>query len=102
MRILGVPAQLWSLGRKFEDLLSLQENTRKALEVLETRLGVLENRVTHMEADRDRLVTEARSAASAASTTVAGSVIAEVVTRLTRLEMRTDELARQLPPAQTA
>ena len=94
--------QLWSLGRKIEDLLSLQENTRKALEMVETRLGELENRLTHMEADRGRLAAEARSAASAAATAVAGSVIAEVVTRLTRLEMRTDELARQLPPAQTA
>jgi hypothetical protein len=102
MRILGVPAQLWSLGRKFEDLLSLQENTRKALEGLQTRLSELEIRVTRMEADRDRVVTEARSAAGAAATTVAGSVIAEMVTRLTRLELHTEELARQLPPPRTA
>lgn len=97
MRILGVPAQLWSLGRKFEDLLSLQEKTREALEGLEVRLGALENRMMHLEAHQDRLVTEARAAAGAASTAVAGAVIAEAITRLTRLEMRTEELTRQLP-----
>jgi hypothetical protein len=102
MRILGVPAQLWSLGRKFEDLLSLHEKTREALEGLEARLSALENRMTHMEAHRDRLIIEARSAASAASTAAAGAVIAEVVTRLTRVEMRAEELAKQLPPPKMA
>ena len=76
MRILSFPAALWSLGRKVEELLALQRTTR--------------------EANQDKLVGEARSAASAASTAVAGAVISDVVTRLTRLEMHTEEMGKRL------
>jgi len=76
VRILSFPAALWSLGRKVEELLALQRTTR--------------------EANQDKLVGEARSAASAASTAVAGAVISDVVTRLTRLEMHTEEMGKRL------
>ena len=76
MRILSFPAALWSLGRKVEELLALQRTTR--------------------EANQGKLVGEARSAASAASTAVAGAVISDVVTRLTRLEMHTEEIGKRL------
>jgi hypothetical protein len=54
--------------------------------------------MTHLEANQRNLIVEARAAASAASTAVAGAVISEAVTRLTRLEMRTDEFANRLSP----
>ena len=92
MRILSFPAALWSLGRKVEELLAIQRTTREALDVVNSRLRVLEDRMVYLEANQDKLVGEARSAASAASTAVAGAVISDVVTRLTRLEMHTEEL----------
>ena len=96
MRILSFPAALWSLGRKLEQLLALQRTTREALEIVNSRLRALEDRMVYLEANQDKLVGKARSAASAASTAVAGAVISDVVTRLTRLEMRTQELGKRL------
>ena len=52
--------------------------------------------MVYLEANQDKLVGEARSAASAASTAVAGAVISDVVTRLTRLEMHTEEIGKRL------
>ena len=63
MRILSFPAALWSLGRKVEELLALQRTTREALEVVNSRLRALENRMVYLEANQDKLVGEARSAA---------------------------------------
>ena len=54
--------------------------------------------MTYLEAHQDQLIGEAPAAASAASTAVAGGVISDVVTRLTRLEMRADEVAKRLSP----
>jgi hypothetical protein len=61
-----------------------------------SRLRALEDRMVYREANQDQLVGEARSAASAASTAVAGAVISDVVTRLTRLEMHTEEIGKRL------
>lgn len=52
--------------------------------------------MVYLEASQDKLVGEALSAASAASTAVAGAVISDVVTRLTRLEMHTEEIGKRL------
>ena len=98
MRVLNVLGQIWSLGRKVEDLLALQSKTREALEAVDSRLRALEDRMTYLEAHQNQLIGEARAAASAASTAVAGAVISDVVTRLTRLEMRADEVAKRLSP----
>ena len=99
MRLLEVPGRLWTLGRKVEELLTLQIKTREALEVVDIRLRDLEDRMTHLEANQGQLVVEARSAASAAATAVAGAVISDVVTRVTRIEMRAEEAAKRLPSA---
>jgi hypothetical protein len=98
VRILDLPGLLWSLGRKVEDLLALQSKTREALEVVDNRLRALEDRMTYLEAHQDQLIGEARSAASAASTAVAGAVISDVVTRLTRVEMHAEEITKRLSP----
>jgi hypothetical protein len=96
MALLEIPQQLWALGRKVEDLLALQTKTREALEAVDNRLSTLENRMTHLEANQGQLVVEARSAAGAAATMVAGAVLSEVVTRVTRIEMRAEEAGRRL------
>ena len=93
-----LPARLWTLARKVEELLELQSKTRAALEKLDARLRTLEDRMTHLEAGQGQLITEARAAAGIAATGLAGSVIAEVVTRVTRMEMRQDDIQRRLPP----
>ena len=50
MAIFDIPRALWSLGRKVEDLLALQTKTREALEVVDKRLRILEDRMTQLEA----------------------------------------------------
>ena len=102
MRILDVPGLLWSLGRKVEDLLALQSKTREALEAVDSRLHALEDRMTYLEANQGQLIVEARAAAGTASTAVAGAVISDVVTRLTRLEISSEEVAKRLPPPNSA
>jgi outer membrane lipoprotein SlyB len=79
--------------------LEIQKTTRAALDGIEARLDGREDRMTHLEAGQGRLVAGARGAAAAAAAGLAGSVIAEVVTRLTRVEMRQDDMQARLPPA---
>jgi hypothetical protein len=98
VRFLDLPGRLWSLGRKVEDLLDLQKKTREALDIVDTRLRALEDRMTHLEANQAQLIVEARAAASAASTAVTGGVISDVVTRLTRLEMGAEQLDKPSSP----
>ena len=55
-----------------------------------------------LESDQRQLITEARSAATTAATAIAGAIIADAVTRITRLEGRSEQLERRrLPPAST-
>jgi vacuolar-type H+-ATPase subunit I/STV1 len=98
MAVWDAPARLWTVARKVEDLLELQTKTRTALEAVDTRLRTLEDRMTRLEAGREILITEAKAAAGMAATGLAGSVLSEVVTRVTRLEGRQDDIQRRLPP----
>jgi len=65
---------------------------------VESRLRALEDRMTHLEANQNQVIVEARSAASAASSTVAGVLISDLVTRLTRLEISAETLEKRLLP----
>ena len=98
MAVWDVSARLWTVARKIEDLLELQTKTRDALEKLDARLRAVEDRMTHLEVGQEQLITEAKAAAGMAATGLAGSVISDVVTRITRIEMRQDEIQRRLPP----
>jgi hypothetical protein len=98
MAVWDIPARLWTIARQFEELLKLQAETRTALEAIESRLRGLEDRMTHLEANQAHLITEAKAAAGIAATSLAGSVISEVATRVTRVEIRQDEIQRRLPP----
>jgi len=60
--IWDVPARLWALIRKVEDLLEQQRKSRVALENIDTRLRALEDRITHLEAHQGQVITEARAA----------------------------------------
>jgi vacuolar-type H+-ATPase subunit I/STV1 len=98
MAVWDVPARLWTVARKIEDLLEFQAKTREVLEKLDVRLRAVEDRMTRLEAGQEQLITEAKAAAGMAATGLAGSVISDVVTRITRIEMRQDEIQRRLPP----
>ena len=98
MAVWNAPARLWKLIRDLEDALSVLEKLKSAFGTLDVRLRALEDRMTHLEAGQPQVIIEARAAAGAAATGLAGSVIADVVTRVTRVEMRQDDLHRRLPP----
>jgi hypothetical protein len=91
--------RLWSFARKIEELLDLQTKTRESLQVIDERLRAIENRMTKLEAEQTQIITEARSAATAAASMLAGGIVSDTVTRMTRLEGRTEQLEiRRLPP----
>jgi len=93
-----IPAKLWTFERKIEKLFALQDETEAALKPMNGRLSALELRMMHLEAGLGQVITEVRAAAGMAATGMASAIIADVVTRVTRLEMRQDEGARRLPP----
>lgn len=88
-------SRAWRLIRKVEDLLSLQTEVRRSLQIIEHRLEALENRMLRLESEQTHIITDARSAATAAATMLASSIISEAVTRITRLEGRADQLERR-------
>jgi len=93
-----VLAHLWAIGRRFEQFDKFQEETVSTLKDVEARLDALEDRMTRMEARQGELVTEARAAAGIAATGLTSSVISDVVTRVTRIELRQDDWHNNLPP----
>jgi len=94
----GLPARLWAIGREIEALLKLQSDTSNALEGVNSRLRALEGRMTHLEATQGQLVVEAKAAAGGAASAIAGAVISDIVTRVTRIEMGAEQAQRLLPP----
>ena len=98
MAIFDIPARLWTLARKVEDLLSFQGEMRKSLEAIDGRLRALETRMMKFEAEQDQLVTTAKAAANVAASAVASAVVSDVVTRVTRIEMKHDSLQARLSP----
>jgi phage shock protein A len=84
-------ARLWSVARRIEDLFLLEEQVKDIVAEINDRLRHLEGRIVQIEADAPRLMTEARSAASAAATLISGAALNDVVTRLTRVEVRLEE-----------
>jgi hypothetical protein len=80
--------QLWTFARKIEELLALQRKSEAALELVNVRLDKIEDRMTHLEANQTRVVTEAKAAAIGAATVVANASLVELTTRITRLELQ--------------
>ena len=100
MAIFDVPARLWTLARKVEDLLAFQDKMRASLEAVDARLRALETKMIKFEAEQDQLITTAKAAANVAASAVASAVISDVVTRVTRVEMKHESLqARLVPPS---
>ena len=70
-------------GMLADELLDLNRKVRESLEAVDHRLRAIEDRLMRLEAAQGQLVTEARSAAAAASTMVASNILSDVVTRIT-------------------
>jgi hypothetical protein len=86
---------LWRAARQIEDLLALHTKVEGSLKLIDERLRTLEDRLLKLESGQGQLFTEARNAAAF----MASGVIAETVTRITRLEGRADQLEqRRLAP----
>jgi hypothetical protein len=109
MALASLP-RLWPLGRRVEDLFKFQTEAKGAFADVATRFDALEkglgarlraaeDRLTRLEAEQGQVVSEARSAATAAATMIAGAVISDAVTRVTRVEEGIRRLEqRRLPP----
>jgi len=95
--------RLWSLARKIEELLELHNKVQESLKVVDERLKALEHHLLRLESEKAQIITEARSAATAASTIISGGIVSDAVTRITRLEGRADQLEQRrlsAPPSQ--
>ena len=98
MAVWDLPARLWTIARKVEDLLGLQKTTTEALTAIESRLRTLEDRMTYLEASQGQLIVEAKAAAGVAATGLASSIISDVITRITLIEVRQNNIPPLLPP----
>jgi hypothetical protein len=58
----------------------------------------VEDRLLVLESNQQQLVVEARAAAGAASAAITGAVISDIVSRVTRVELRTENITKLLPP----
>jgi len=96
MAIWNFPSQLWVFARKLDEVMTIHKRTEDSVAKILERIHVLETRMTHLEADRGQMITEAKAAAGIAASAVAGNFLSDVITRITRLEMRQSEAAAQL------
>jgi hypothetical protein len=92
-------ARLLTLVRRVDQLFTLQTKVDASIDIIEQRLRAIEDRLLKIEAEGPRLVTEARSAASAAATAMSSAALNDMVTRLTRVEVKPESIdGRAGPP----
>jgi hypothetical protein len=78
--------RVFTFARDTQDLYALQSKLKDTLVGIDGRLRVIEDRLTRLESDSGQTIAEAKSAATAAATMIAGGVISDAVTRVTRME----------------
>ena len=83
---LAALGQLFKFARDTQDLYRLHETVKATIMALDGRLRAVEDRLTRLEAEQGQIVSEAKSAATGAATMIASAVIADAVTRVTRIE----------------
>jgi chromosome segregation ATPase len=96
--LLDFSGRLLTTVRRVDRLFESQDKVKDAIILIEQRLRAIEDRLLTLEAKEDQLITEARSAASAAATTMSSAALNDLVTRLTRAEMRLETLTQPLSP----
>lgn len=77
---------LWTLARKVERLLQLEEAQNKVLGDLKDQLVSLDKRLSHLESRQDVTVNEAKAAARAASYEATQGVVSDLARRIGTLE----------------
>jgi phage shock protein A len=85
----------WQLARRVDRLFEGFQKQTRALEALTARVEELERELITVKAERDRMVTKARSAATAASSAVIGQLAME----MSALKERVASLPRLPPPS---
>lgn len=93
--------RLLTLVRRVDRLFESQDKTKDAILLIEQRLRVIEDRLLTLASKEDQLITEARSAASAAATMMYSAALNDLVTRLTRVEVQLETMSKSMPPAST-
>jgi hypothetical protein len=94
-------ARFLTLVRRVDQLFTLQSKVEESLHLIEQRLRAVEDRQIRMEAEGPQIITEARSAAGAAATAMSGAALNDVVTRLTRVEVKLEGMDGQGSAATT-
>jgi hypothetical protein len=85
---------LWGLVRRVDTLFTTVAKHTEAMEKLATRVEELERELIRVKAERDQMITEARTAATAASSAVIGTLAKDVGA----LQERTRHMDRLPPP----
>ncbi len=78
--------QIFKFARDAQDLYRLHETVKETITVLDGRLRVVEDSLLTLETEQGQVVSEAKSAATGAATTIASAVISDTVTRVTQVE----------------
>lgn len=86
--------RLLTIVRRVDRLFESQDKVKDAIGLVDQRLRAIEDRLLTLESREDRLITEARSAASAAATAMSSAAPNDLVTRLTRAEMQLEALTK--------
>jgi hypothetical protein len=73
MALWNLPRQLWVFARKLDAVMSVHKRTEDSVAKILERRHALETRMTHLEADRGQMITEAKAAAGIAASAVAGT-----------------------------
>jgi hypothetical protein len=96
--LLDYGGRLLTVVRRMDRLFESQDKMKEAIGLIEQRLRAIEDRLLTLESKEDQFITEARSAASAAATMMSSAALNDLVTRLTRVEMRLDAVSKPSPP----
>ncbi len=84
--------ELWKLAKAVDDLVSLEKRNSEAFAQIDRRLDAIESRLTRMEADRERMISEAKAAAATAASVAASAHIAALAQALGGLEERVRQM----------
>ena len=86
---------LWTLAKKIDGLLELEERQSKSLADLAVRLTTIERRMDRLEDREERMVEKAENAARSAATIAATASLADIAHRVGVLEGRTETVAKK-------
>jgi len=91
--------ELWKLARAVDALVSLEKRSSDSFDGIARRLEAIEGRLTRIEADRERVVTEAKAAAATAASVAASAHLAGLAHTMGGLEERVRQLVAPALPA---